>query len=282
MNELIETSDYWIKYNCLIFKPKFNASLNKYADLLSKYSHLIFSNYNDWKICIETDNVYNSKYDNKYVRSKFNQPIKLNQNLTHLNMGHNFNHPIELNQNLTHLTMGDNFDQTIELNQNLTHLTMGHNFNQPIQLNQNLTHLIMGSMYNRQIHLNENLTHLTMGHNFNQPIQLTDKIKYLCLNSNPHNLIDNLLNGIEELELGDVFNSQMNNLPTSIKILKLNCDKYNHELNCLPMSIEYLKLNESYNKKISNIPKGLKKIVCLVNYPFVNDFDLIIETFYKN
>ncbi len=100
------------------------------------------------------------------------------------------------------------------------------------------------------------------------------------MNSNPYNLIDNLPNGIEELVLRSQFNSQINDLPTSIKTIKLNTFKYNQELNCLPISIEYLKLNESYNKKISNIPKGLKKIVCSKNYPFINDFaDLIVETF---
>ncbi len=46
------------------------------------------------------------------------------------------------------------------------------------------------------------------------------------------------------------------------------------------MTVEYLKLNKSYNKKISNIPKGLKKIVCSENYKFINDFaNLIVETF---
>ncbi len=49
------------------------------------------------------------------------------------------------------------------------------------------------------------------------------------------------------------------------------------------MSVEYLKLNESYNKKISNLPNKLKKIVCSKKYSFINDFDnltnCIIETF---
>ncbi len=99
------------------------------------------------------------------------------------------------------------------------------------------------------------------------------------MNSNSYNLIDNLPNSIEELELG-YCNSPMNDLPTSIKIIKLNCDEYAHELNCLPISVEYLKLNEFYNKKISNIPKGLKKIVCSKNYQFINDLtNCVVETF---
>ncbi len=72
-------------------------------------------------------------------------------------------------------------------------------------------------------------------------------------------MINNLPNGIEELELRYFFNLSMNYLPTSIKIIKLNCYVYEHELNCTPITVEYLKLNQSYNKKISNIPKRLKK-----------------------
>ncbi len=90
--------------------------------------------------------------------------------------------------------------------------------------------------------------------------------------SNSHDLIDNLPNCINELVLDYDFNSPMNNLPISIKIINLKCEEYEHELNCLPISVEYLKLNEFYNKKILNIPKGLKKIVCFENYPFINDF----------
>ncbi len=196
MNDTIETRDYWIVNEYLIFKHKFNDSLDKYANLLNKYTSLIFSNYDDWKICIETNNEYIFKYHIQYVSSKFNQPIKLNQNLTHL----------------------------------------------------------------------------TMGKRFNQPIQLTNEIKYLYLCSNPYNLIDNLPHGIEELVLDWYFNSPMNDLPTSIKIIKLNCIKYEHELNCLPISVEYLKLNSNYNKKIVNIPKGLKKICCSKSYLFIDDF----------
>ncbi len=65
-------------------------------------------------------------------------------------MGWAFNHPIELNQNLTHLTMGHRFNHPIELNQNLTHLTMDCEFNHPIKLNQNLTHL---TIYSKKVKL---------------------------------------------------------------------------------------------------------------------------------
>ncbi len=91
MNVTIETNDHWIVENHLIFKHEFNDSLDKYANLLNKYIHLIFSNYDNWKICIKTDNEYVNKYVNQYIESKFNQPIELNQNIAHLIMGSYFN-----------------------------------------------------------------------------------------------------------------------------------------------------------------------------------------------
>ena len=71
---MIETNDYWILDNKLIFKPKFNESIEKYYDLISNYDTLIFSNYNDVNICIETNNKYEykrncKKNDGKIIKS---------------------------------------------------------------------------------------------------------------------------------------------------------------------------------------------------------------------
>ncbi len=48
MNKIIKTKDYWVIGDHLIFKPEFNDSLDKYANLFNKYVHLIFSNYKNW------------------------------------------------------------------------------------------------------------------------------------------------------------------------------------------------------------------------------------------
>jgi len=75
------------------------------------------------------------------------------------------------------------------------------------------------------------------------------------------------------LELDYNFNIELNNLPNSIKKIKFYSNsQYNKELNCLPNSIEYLKLPKEYNKKISKIPTGLKKISCSKNYLWTDDF----------
>ena len=56
-------NNYWIIDDWLIFKPKFNEELDKYYDIINKYKKIIFSNYNDPLIAIETNNKYNSKYN---------------------------------------------------------------------------------------------------------------------------------------------------------------------------------------------------------------------------
>jgi len=49
-------------------------------------------------------------------------------------------------------------------------------------------------------------------------------------------------------------------------------NEYNKELNCLPNKLEILQLPEKYILPIKKIPRGLKKIICDKNYPFINDF----------
>ena len=90
-------NNYWIVEEWLIFKPEFNKELTNYYDVINKYKKIMFSNYNDPLIAIETNNKYDDKYDNKY-----------NNNLTHLTFGEYFNQKIDLsnNINLTHLIFG--------------------------------------------------------------------------------------------------------------------------------------------------------------------------------
>ncbi len=59
---MIETENYIIKENKLIFKHEFNIDLTEYYDLISNYKEIIFG-------------------------EKFNQSIELN-NLTHLVFGY--------------------------------------------------------------------------------------------------------------------------------------------------------------------------------------------------
>jgi hypothetical protein len=80
------------------------------------------------------------------------------------------------------------------------------------------------------------------------------------------NLIENLTNNIEELNLGFNFNSELNNLPNSIKILRFNINSnYNSELNNLPKSLEILELPQKYNKEIKNLSTNCKIIHFEIN-----------------
>ena len=88
--------DYWSYDDKFIFKPKFNESIDKYVNTIKNYSQLIFSNYDDLEICIETNNKYLDKYRNNYKHSTFNKP--LSNSLSNLN-------------SLTHLTFGSYFNQ---------------------------------------------------------------------------------------------------------------------------------------------------------------------------
>ena len=78
---MIETSDYWILNDKFIFGPEFDSSIQAYINLISQSNELIFSNYDDVNICINTNNNYDSYYDSNYGKnyqeSKFNQKIEL-------------------------------------------------------------------------------------------------------------------------------------------------------------------------------------------------------------
>src|SRR6056300_1247759 len=113
-----ETEDYWIwNVNTLVFKPEFNKPLDDYINIISKYDKLIFSNYSDVKICIETNNQYKVKFKKYYLKSKFNQEVNnLPPNITNLTFGYYFNQEVNnLPPNITHLTFGYHFNQEVNI-----------------------------------------------------------------------------------------------------------------------------------------------------------------------
>jgi hypothetical protein len=95
-------------------------------------------------------------------------------------------------------------------------------------------------------------------------------IEYLNISCNNTYLIDNLLNSLEELILNNYFNLPLNNLPNSIKIIKIFNNNYNENLNNLPSSVEHIKLNVNYGKPMRNIPLNLKLIECHKNYKYLD------------
>ena len=241
---------YWIYEDYFIFKPEFNDELNIYQNMIMKCKRLIFSNYDDYKICIETNNKCKEKYNNNYKVSKFNKVLgdTFNHliNLRQLTFGCCFNQPLENSLdkliNLQQLTFHVYFNQPLanSLNKliNLQQLTFGYNFNQPLA--NSLIKLI-------------NLQQLTLGYEFKQKLEIPFNIRILNLECNNQYIINNLPDSIEELELGIWFNLKLDNLPSSMRIIRIKNVKYNWELNNLPKFLKKLILPKEYIKEIENI-----------------------------
>jgi len=203
--------DYITKESTILFSDYYNKSIDE--NLINSFNKIIFCDY-------ELNNDLFEKYSNndldnlRYIYSKFNQKIKIPENITMITFGHSFDQPLELPINLTHLTFGSNFDQYLKLSPNITHLTFGDDFNKPLELS-------------------EKITHLTFGFSFNQKVDFPFGIKYLKLcNDKAHNL-DYLPVGIEILELpGHDFYSSLYNLPNSLLVIKI-CVNYTGSLKCI-------------------------------------------------
>ena len=153
---------YWIIADTIIFKPEFSHSLNNYVEIISQYKKIIFSNYNDSKITIETNNKHDNKYNNIMNLSKFNQPLSDSLsnliNLKQLNISSCFNQP--LSDSLSNLL-------------NLQQLNLGKYFNQPLSNSLskliNLQQLNLGKYFNNPI-LNIRSNLLTVKNSKNYPI----------------------------------------------------------------------------------------------------------------
>ena len=65
-------NNYWIVDDWLIFKPEFNEELKNYYDVINNYKKIMFSNYNDPLISIETDNIYHYVYKHNYIYNNLN------------------------------------------------------------------------------------------------------------------------------------------------------------------------------------------------------------------
>jgi hypothetical protein len=149
-----------------------------------------------------------------------------------------FNKPIykkNLPPNVQCIVFGYSFNQPIKedtLPSNLTDLTFGYNFNQPIN---------QGTLPN-------SLTHLTFGDHYNQPINQGV-----------------LPNSLTHLTFG-----KCSNKPVSEGVLP-NSRVFNQSLDILPVNLKKLSIhNSAYNKKLNNLPYGLKTLVIPENYSIDN------------
>ncbi len=84
---IVETDDYNLYNDSLVYKPNFNRDINIISFVITR---LTFGN-------------------------KFNHKVYLPCFLTHLTFGKYFNQPINLTNMISHLTFGDMFNQPINL-----------------------------------------------------------------------------------------------------------------------------------------------------------------------
>ncbi len=154
-------NNYWIEDDWLIFKPSFNKDLFNYYNIINKYKKIMFSNYNDPLIAIETNNEYND-----YIKSKFNQEIDLSNNI-----------------NLTHLTFGCYFNKKLNIPLSVKSLNIQECNNQYIIDN-----------------LHNNIEELIISYNDLNLDNLPNSIKKIYINGYKKEL-NNLPNSIEYLEL---------------------------------------------------------------------------------
>jgi len=72
---------YLIKDGIMCFNWDFDEPFDDYTDIMKNCSQIIFSNYDNYELCIKTKNRYDLKCYKNYKGNKFNQPLtnSLNQ-----------------------------------------------------------------------------------------------------------------------------------------------------------------------------------------------------------
>lgn len=198
---MISTENYWIVYNNFVFKPEFNEIIkDEYYEQMSNYDTLIFSNYRNPKISIETNNQYMNEYHFEWIGSKFNQPLNLPHSITNLILGEHFNQYINLHSNLSHLTIGISFEQSIELPFSIKYLNINCNTNLIDYLPSSIEILELGDYFNKEL------------------LNLPNSIKKIIFNKESH--YDKYLNclpqSIEYLELPTNYKKKISNIPRNL------------------------------------------------------------------
>ena len=179
-------NNYWIVDEWLIFKPDFNEELIDYCGVINKYKKIMFSNYDDFLIAIETNNQYTDEYCANFIKNNFNQEIDLSNNI-----------------NLIYLTFGFCFVKEIFIPLNVKSLNMCECNNQYVidNLRNNVEELIISN------------NHLNLDN-------LPNSIKKLYIEDYEKEL-NNLPNSIEYLELNN-YELKIKKIPKNLKTVKCN------------------------------------------------------------
>jgi len=282
---MIETEDYWIVDNILVFKPAFDGLLSSYEFDPEQYDRIIFSLYEDPLFAIQMDNErirfekYNCGfeqtdywiYNNILIfKPYFNKPLES----THYDLIReygevifsNFNDPettIEKNNNYYDIKNDERiyykiyseFNQPIQLIEGLKKITFGYSFNQPIQLVEGLEEIIFGYEFNQPIQLVEGLKKITFGKEFNQPIELIEVLEEIVFGYDFDQPIE-LVSSIKKITFGYKFNESIT-LAEGLKEIVFGHDFDQHIE--LVNGLEKITFGKSFNQKIK-LNEGLKKI----------------------
>lgn len=146
----LKPCDYTIKNNILVVHWNIDKSI---GIINEQFTKSIFSNYADVDICIKKHNGFDVTMPSRYwKKSRFNQPICLNDALTHLTFGIYFTQSVCL-LNITYLKIEcNNLNLIDNLPNSLNKLVLGCCFN--LQLNDlpnSIKHIELPLKYNKLI-----------------------------------------------------------------------------------------------------------------------------------
>jgi hypothetical protein len=181
---------YQIIERIVIFNWDFNQVLNDtILNDIALCDKIIFNNYVDLNICLETNNKYIYKYIRKWRCSKFNQCLdNLPSSIIDLTLSHDFNqHLNNLPSSIINLTLGYNFNQPLDnLPSSLINLTLGYDFNQPLDnLPSSVINLTLSSQFNQPLdNLPYSINKITFKSSWKEDIKFNLEIKKI-----PPNLI---------------------------------------------------------------------------------------------
>lgn len=133
--------------------------------------------------------------------------------------------------------------------------------------------IIFGFSFNQDVKnkIPTNVISIHFGHNFNKSIDnLTiedeiDNIEEIILGERFNQEVNNLSPGLKRISFGYEFNKTVNNLPNKLEYIRFGHD-FNNNVDYLPCSLEYIIFGESFNKNIDNLPSTIKCLELSKNF----------------
>jgi hypothetical protein len=272
---IIETDDFWLTDDAFVFKPRFNEKIDKYLELISKRSKLIFANRDCLHETLILDNRVSATSfnpDKNFVGSHFNTKFKLPENVTCLMLGSSFNKEVELHDKLVYLRFGILYVKRIELPQSLTHLYFESKSGEQLKLPPNLIHLCISRHYDiipkkitclefdegniDDIKIPESVTNLKFGVYYCDDVKLSQKLPNvthmtICSTMSEDFILPEKLYYLKF----EQFSNKRQELSNYLRELEINHD--NNLINYLSSSIINIKLGPDFKMKLENITNNI-------------------------